>query len=92
MSVVFVVGSEEQLSSGAAWCELIAESSGTPIHVLVLGADRNTLAELVKRKMTEHVDLPHDQIKVELIENRTINLDVSNLILVFVYQNVIPGL
>lgn len=69
MSVVFVVGSDEQLSSGATWCERLAEVNRLPVHIVVVGTDRKTLAESARRKVFER--LAGDKPNVELVEADT---------------------
>lgn len=69
MSLVFVVGSEEQLSSGAAWCERLAEVTGGAVHVVVVGSDRKTLAEHARRKIAEQPRLDGQKLTVQLVES-----------------------
>ena len=69
MSVVFVVGSEEQLSSGAAWCQRLAEVNDLSVYVVVVGTDRKTLAESARRKISERLRLSGDTPHVELVES-----------------------
>lgn len=75
MSVVFVVGSEEQLSSGIPWCKTIAESSGSTIAVVVLGTDRKVLVEHARHRLAEELDQSQDQVSVTPVEP-----DVESLI------------
>ncbi len=69
MSVVFVVGSEEQLSSGAAWCERLAKVTGGVVHIAVIGSDRKTLAEHARRKIAEQPGLVGKKLTVKLVES-----------------------
>lgn len=45
MSVVFLVGSEEQLRSGTDWCVVFAETLGTPVVPMVVGSETKVLAK-----------------------------------------------
>ena len=69
MSVVFVVGSEEQLSRGAAWCERLADVTGGAVHVAVVGSERKTLAEHARRRISEQPGLSGKKLKVELVKS-----------------------
>ncbi len=68
MSIVFVVGSEDQLSSGMPWCKRIAQTSGASIHALVVGRDSKVLLEHTRRKMSDELDQPIDSLAVEAVE------------------------
>ncbi len=67
MSVVLVVGSEEELSSGAAWCATLATAAGTSAQVIVLGEDRKTLAEHAKRRLAEKTGVSPEDVRVEMV-------------------------
>lgn len=66
MSLVFVVASEEDLTSGAPWCKKLTEVSGGNLHVLVLGTDLKTLAEFARRKLPDL--LQNRKVVVEMVE------------------------
>jgi hypothetical protein len=56
MNIVFVVESEEQLTSGVAWCEKFVRMGAESIDVVIPGMDRNALAEHAKRRIIEQID------------------------------------
>ncbi|MEL6108884.1 MAG: DUF389 domain-containing protein [Planctomycetota bacterium] len=45
MSVVFLVGSEEQLRSGTDWCVVFAETLGAPVVPMIVGSETKVLAK-----------------------------------------------
>lgn len=69
MSVVFIVGSEKQLSSGIAWCKTISDANGEPIKVAVTGADSKVLLERSRRKLADALEVSQDRLSVESIES-----------------------
>lgn len=71
MSLVFVVGSEDQLSRGAAWCNALAATARSQIHVVVVGTDRTTLAEYARRKTLDQLKSENETVKVEVVESDT---------------------
>jgi uncharacterized hydrophobic protein (TIGR00271 family) len=69
MSVVFVVGSEEQLSCGATWCERLAAVNHLPVYIAVVGTDRKALAESARRKVSAW--RAGEKPNLELVESDT---------------------
>ena len=63
MNIVFVVESEEQLTSGVAWCEKFVRMGAESIDVVIPGMDRNALAENAKRRITERIDSVRLQVE-----------------------------
>ena len=43
MSIIFAVGSEDQLRRGLPWCRRFASESGLPLNVVIVGTDRKVL-------------------------------------------------
>ncbi len=68
MCVQFIVGSEEELTSGVEWCELLCRVRGASVHVVVPGPDRKTLAELARRRMSERLGSEGEKVHVELVD------------------------
>ncbi len=64
-----MVGSEEQLSSGAPWCQRLAEVTGGVVQIAVVGLDRKTLAEHARRKISEQPGLVRNKLTVKLVES-----------------------
>ena len=71
MSVVFVLGSEEQLSRGLPWCKAIADNMRTRIEIVVIGSDHKVLCEHARRRLATELDQPLDQVSVEGIDTDT---------------------
>lgn len=67
MSVVLVVGSEEQLSSGLPWCRSIAEFSQATITVFVVGGGK-VLAKHARSRLAETLDIAADDARVRSVE------------------------
>ena len=78
MSLVFVVRSEDQFSTGTPWCKVIAETMGCRIHLLVVGKDRKTMAEYIRRKAEEALATNGIKPQVELVGENVSEL-VSHL-------------
>ena len=68
MSIVFVVGSDEQLRSGTPWCKRFAEATESPIHVVVIGADRKVLLKHTQVTLSEELDTPVDKLSITVVD------------------------
>ena len=68
MSVVFIIGSEEELSTGAAWCDQLRRQRGSDVHLVVPGPDRKALCELARRRVSELLDSNDVAVHAELVE------------------------
>jgi uncharacterized hydrophobic protein (TIGR00271 family) len=94
MSVVLIVGSEKQLSSGIPWCKQIAETSHCPIQVVVLGSDSKVLVEHSRRRVADAMQQPVEQVEVvslppdvEPIKAHLKSVRCSTLAMVYAIQN-----
>lgn len=68
MSIVFVVGSDDQLRSGTPWCKRFAEATETAIHVIVVGTDRKVLLKHTQVTLSEQLDTPVDKLSITVVE------------------------
>ncbi len=69
MSLVFVVESEEALSSGLAWCRTFAQQTSSGIHAAIIGMDRKVLLALTKRSMSESFQSDTLKYSVQAVGN-----------------------
>ena len=53
MKLVFAVRSEKQFTRGMPWCHWIAERTDCDLLILIVGRDRRTLAEYVRKKIDD---------------------------------------
>ncbi|MGI9471101.1 MAG: DUF389 domain-containing protein [Rubripirellula sp.] len=71
MSLVFVVGSEEQINGGTGWYAQLADVHPNTLRVVVLGSERKALAEYARRKISEFLDCHAESFKVALVDQDT---------------------
>lgn len=69
MSVVFVIGSEETLRGGTPWCMRIAQRTGHPIHVLVLGTETKVLQGHARSALAKKLECAPEKVSVQSIES-----------------------
>jgi uncharacterized hydrophobic protein (TIGR00271 family) len=68
MSVVFVVGSEDALTSGTPWCKRFAEHTSTDIHVAVIGTESKVLLEHAKSSLAAHLTSAGQEYSIQAVE------------------------
>ena len=68
MSLVFVVGSEEQINLGVGWCAKLTNVRPQTLEVVVLGCERKTLREYAKRTIATHLGCDAETINVALVK------------------------
>ncbi len=68
MSVVFVVGSEDALSSGTPWCKRFAEHTSADIHVAVIGTESKVLLEHAKSSLAAHLKSAGHEYSIQAVE------------------------
>ncbi|NND99620.1 MAG: DUF389 domain-containing protein, partial [Pirellulaceae bacterium] len=68
MSVVFVVGSEDQLRLGTPWCKRFCDSTHMPVHVLVIGQESRVLQRHAQTTLSNHLEIPLDKLSISVVE------------------------
>ena len=56
-------------AAGPPWCERLAEVTGGVVQIAVVGLDRKTLAEHVRRKISEQPGLVRNKLTVKLVQS-----------------------
>jgi len=69
MGIMIVVGSEEQINTGAAWCASIDGVTPENLTIAVLGTDRKALAEYVRKMLATELECEPTDLDVSTIES-----------------------
>ncbi|QDT07117.1 hypothetical protein K227x_55420 [Rubripirellula lacrimiformis] len=67
MSIVFVMGSEQELRFGAPWCQRMANLRQADVHLVVLGEDSKILTEQVNRKAIDYLGIDEKRVSVHSV-------------------------
>ena len=68
MTLVIVIGSEEQINNGAAWCADLVATTYESLHLLVLGRERKALAEYARRTLALQFRCESEAINVTSVD------------------------
>ena len=84
MSLYFFVSSQRQLTEGTPWAETIADSIDAEIVVVVLGQDRNALAEQARKALQASSSIKTIELVDEDIDSvlNHIRVKKSSLVLI----------
>ncbi|MGB7324976.1 MAG: DUF389 domain-containing protein [Rubripirellula sp.] len=68
MSVVLVIGCEDEFRLALPWCKRLARRDESSIRIAIRGLDRNVLTEQVRRTAAERLQISSDRVTVDTVD------------------------
>ncbi|TWU56572.1 hypothetical protein Poly51_24880 [Rubripirellula tenax] len=68
MSVVLVIGCEDEFRLALPWCQRLARQNELPIQIVIRGLDRKVLTEQLRRSAAERLETPSDRVTVSNVD------------------------